>query len=132
MAKEHPPEVRAQAMAALLAGQGVNEVAEEYKLPPSTVSRWKAKAREEAGRSDDVGELLLAYLTENLRTLRAQVETFREPEWLRAQEADAAAVLHGVLCDKSIRLLEALEGSGVRPSTPTRNGRNRVRQHEPL
>ena len=125
----HDPETRAAAMAALLEGQAVSAVAKEYKLPPSTVSRWKAKAREEAGRSDDVGELLLDYLTENLRTLRAQAQAFRDPEWLRAQEADAAAVLHGVLTDKAVRLLEALEGSGVR-SQPSPNGhRNRVRQH---
>lgn len=129
MAKEHPPEVRAQAMAALLAGQGVTEVAKEYELPPSTVSRWKAKARKEAGRSDDVGALLLDYLSENLRTLRAQVVAFRDPEWLHAQEAHAAAVLHGVLTDKAVRLLEALEGSGVQ-SSPSANGhRNRVRNH---
>lgn len=128
MASEHPPEVKGQVMAALLAGQGVTETAQEYDLPTSTVSRWKKKAREEAGRTDDVGVLLLDYLTENLRTLRAQASAFRDPKWLEKQEADAAAVLHGVLCDKSIRLLEALEGSGVQP-TPETNGRNRVRNH---
>jgi len=126
----HSPETKAAAMAALLQGQAVVKVAEEYRLPESTVSRWKKDAREEAGRSDDVGELLLDYLTENLRTLRAQVVTFRDPNWLKAQDADAAAVLHGVLTDKAVRLLEALEGSGVH-STPTtnRHPRNRVRDH---
>lgn len=123
MASEHAPEVKAAVMAALLTGQGVSQVAEEYDLPTSTVSRWKAKAREEAGRTDDVGALLLDYLTENLRTLRAQVETFRDPAWLREQPADASAVLHGVLADKAVRLLEALEGSGVERSTNTNGNR---------
>ena len=131
MAKEHSPEIRAAAMAALLAGQGVSEVAEEYALPSSPVSRWKAEARKEAGRSDDVGELLLDYLSENLRTLRAQAVAFRDPDWLRDQEANSAAVLHGVMTDKAVRLLEALQGSGVQPVPLSRNGhpRNRVRGH---
>lgn len=108
--KVYDPEVRAAAMAALLAGQGVNEVAREYRLPSSTVSRWKKEAREMAGRSNDVGELLLAYLHTNLETLTAQAVAFRDAKWLREQQADQVAVLHGVLTDKAVRLLEALSG----------------------
>ena len=54
--KHHEPEIRAAVMAALLAGQGVSAVARKYRLPESTVSRWKADARREAGLSDDIGE----------------------------------------------------------------------------
>ena len=96
-------------MAALLSGQGVKEVAREYSIPPSTVSRWKKEARKEAGRSDDVGELLLDYLRENLATLCAQARAFRQPEWLADQDASSVAVLHGVMTDKAVRLLEAME-----------------------
>ena len=110
-APHHPPEVRAAVMAAVLAGQGVSQVAAEYNLPTSTVSRWKSEARREAGLSDDVGALLLDYLTENLSTLTAQAVVFRDPEWLRTQAAGELAVLHGVMCDKAVRLLEALEAS---------------------
>lgn len=111
--KHHEPEVRAAAMSALLAGQGVSEVAREYRLPESTVSRWKADARREAGLTDDIGELLLGYLRENLQSLRAQVVAFRDPAWLKEQRAGELGVLHGILCDKSIRLLEALDGGPV-------------------
>jgi len=97
-------------MAALLAGQGVLSVAAEYELPPTTVSRWRKEARKEAGRGD-VGELLLDYLTEALNTLREQAVVFGDPEWLKAQSASEAGVLHGILCDKSIRLLEAMSTS---------------------
>lgn len=133
MPSEHPPEVKAEVMAALLAGQGVTETAEQYNIPKSTVSRWKKKARQEAGRTDDVGALLLEYLTENLTTLRAQARAFRDPEWLRAQDAADAAVLHGVLTDKAVRLLEALEGAPVAPTVASngtgRDPRNRVAGH---
>lgn len=128
MASEHPPEIRAEVMSCLLQGQGVTTVAKQYDIPTSTVSRWKRKAREEAGRTDDVGALLLEYLTENLTTLRAQAERFRDPEWLAQQDAADVAVLHGVLTDKAVRLLEAMESAPV-ASTPSGNGRNRVRGH---
>jgi transposase-like protein len=110
-AKHYAPEVRAAAMAALLAGQGVNEVAAQYRLPKQTVSRWRKQARTEADRSDDVGALLLAYLRENLITLREQAVTFRDPRWLKRQSAADAGVLHGILTDKAVRLLEAMEPS---------------------
>lgn len=118
----HDPEVRAAAMAALLAGQGVLQVAAEYKLPKATVSRWRQEARAEAGRSEDVGALLLDYLSESLETLRAQAVAFRDPEWLHRQDASEAGVLHGILCDKAVRLLEALDPSAGGTSTPRRPG----------
>ena len=59
-------------MAALLAGQGVSAVAREYAIPESTVSRWRANARRDAGLSDNIGELLLGYVRENLTTLQVQ------------------------------------------------------------
>jgi transposase-like protein len=100
-------------MAALLAGQGVGAVAAEYRLPTSTVSRWRAEARREAGLSDDVGELLLGYLRENLCTLQAQAVAFRDAAWLKAQPAGELAVLHGVMTDKAVRLLEAMAAGPV-------------------
>ena len=111
MKQHHDAETRAACMASLLQGQAVSAVAAHYSLPTSTVSRWKAEARKEAGRSDDMGELLLDYLTEALTTLRAQQEVFRDPTWLRSQDAGELAVLHGVTVDKVVRLLEALEAS---------------------
>jgi hypothetical protein len=96
-------------MAALLAGQGVNVTARDYRLPKATVQRWKVEARAAAGRSDDIGALLMGYLKSGLATLREQHVTMRDPAYLRTQSAGDLAVLHGVLMDKVIRLLEALE-----------------------
>jgi len=108
--KVYDPEQKAAVMAALLAGQGVAEVARQYRLPKSTVSRWRQEARAAAGRSEDIGEILLEYLRENLVTLRAQAIHFRDPDWLRQWPAEQLAVLHGVMTDKAVRLLEAMEG----------------------
>lgn len=105
-ATQHPPELRAEVTAALLAGQGVGAVAKTYELPRSTVSRWKQQAE----ITDDIGDLLLKYLRTGIATLTEQHTVFRDPEWLKGQPAGELAVLHGVLTDKVVRLLEAMEG----------------------
>lgn len=126
--KVYPEEVKAQAMAALMTGQSVSSVAREYELPKGTVSRWKGEAYEviDEGNADgsaivrtqnvheeneDVGSLLLTYLRSNLRALTVQAEVFADPQWLRGQEASQLAVLHGVMTDKAVRLLEAMSGA---------------------
>jgi transposase-like protein len=117
--REYSDEIKAQVMAALLAGQSVSAVAREYSLPKGTVSSWrKAALRELDGgavenestqKGSELGDLVLAYLRENLITLRAQAVHFRDPKWLSRQDASELAVLHGVVTDKAIRLLEAID-----------------------
>jgi len=111
---EHSPETKAAAMAALLQGQSVSSVARDYDLPKGTVSGWRRQAREQAGvypvatqKTAEIGELLTDYLRANLRALQAQAEVFARPDWLEKQTASDAAVLHGVMTDKAVRLLEA-------------------------
>lgn len=116
----YPPEVKAAVMAALLTGQSVGSIAEQYHLPPGTVSSWKTRASgvqsvadvaEVANQKREIGDLVLTYLKANLQTLHNQVRLFGDQEWLRQQPAGEVAVLHGVLTDKAIRLLEALASS---------------------
>jgi transposase-like protein len=113
--KAHDPELRQQVIAALLAGQGVREVARQYQLSPGLVHAWRQTLPQEqlerlrTEKADLIGELLSGYLTEVVTTLRVQAEFFRDGKWLAAQPASEAAVLHGVLTDKAIRLLEAAE-----------------------
>ena len=110
----HDPDVRAACMAALLTGQGTTAVAAEYNLPLATVSRWRKEARRTAGKSDDIGALVRDYLRANLTALQAQATVFSDPAWLKEQGASEAGVLHGIMTDKAIRLLEAME-----PEDPT-------------
>lgn len=111
--KHHEVEVKAQVMAALLSGQGVAETARQYRIPVSTVSDWKRRAWQEAGRETDIGVLLLDYLRENLTTLQVQAIAFRDRGWLKELGGSDAAVLHGVMVDKTVRLLEAMEPTEV-------------------
>lgn len=125
---KYSSESKAAAMAALLAGQSCSQVAAEYKIPEGTVKAWsvRMRARPEVAavasennrvatekKATEIGDLLVQYLRANLETLAAQQVVFRDPVWLRDQTADALAVLHGVLTDKAVRLLEALGGAST-------------------
>jgi transposase-like protein len=106
---KYSEETKSAVMAALLAGQSLNQVAKEYNVPRSTLSRWKNSDVPLNGtQKKEIGDLLLDYLRANLETLTAQAEMFKNPEWLKKQTASDAAVLHGVMTDKAIRLLEAM------------------------
>ena len=111
--KRYSDEMKAGAMAALLAGQSVSKVAKEYRIPRGTVGRWSSELRRstkhfEEEKKEEIGDLLMGYLEENLRTLVVQSQVFGDPDWVREQDAQELAVLHGVLADKTIRILEAI------------------------
>lgn len=111
--KRHSDEVRAQVMAALLAGQGVQEVATQYEIDKSVVSRWRAALPSEqlqlvaSKKGERIEALLFDYLTETLTTLKEQAVIARERDYITKQPAGELAVLHGVMADKAVRLLEA-------------------------
>ena len=112
--KAHDDATRAAVIAALLAGQRVEEVAKEYRLPASTVRTWKRPAQAKfdelrAKHEEEFDELIFKYLRASVRSLAIQVEHFGDKDWLRAQSASELAVLHGVQTDKAVLLLTALE-----------------------
>lgn len=110
-------------MASLLAGQGVCEIAAQYNLPESTVTEWKSTLSLEQfveirrKKGEKIERLLFSYLTQTLETLEAQAKVVSEREYIVKQPADSLAVLHGVMADKSIRLLEAIERARI-PAKP--------------
>ena len=111
MARTYSDETKAAVMAALLAGQSVSSVAKEYDIPKGTISNWKTRrlrgVSQNGTQKRSLDDLLVQYVEENLITLRTQAEVFRDEKWLKRQTASEAAVLHGVLADKTVRLLEA-------------------------
>jgi transposase-like protein len=112
----HDDATRAAVTAALLTGQSVSSVADEYNLPRGTVAYWKGQLSNPISEASpnaktEIGDLLLGYLRANIAALTAQQEVFADKTWLRKQPANELAVLHGVSADKAIRLLEALDKS---------------------
>jgi transposase-like protein len=126
---DYSDDIKARCLAALLAGQTATQVAATFGVPVGTLRSWKSRHREGGPvatvameKRERIGTLLLEYLEEGLTTLREQVKVFRDPDWLKKQPASELAVLHGVVADKQIRLLEALavpdepSDEGVSPS----------------
>lgn len=116
--RSYDDQTKAAVMAALLEGQSVSKVADAYSVPKRTVSNWRKAVIRQTGtnctQKGDGGrleDLLLAYVQENLVTLREQAKHFRNLIWLEKQDASSVAVLHGVIADKAIRLLEVFGGS---------------------
>ena len=106
---------KAAVLTALMEGQSINSVAKEYNIPKGTVSNWKNNPPSiEQTQKKEIGDLLLEYLSANLEALRVQVEHFKDKEWLKKQNAADVAVLHGVMTDKAVRLIEALSASDSR------------------
>lgn len=111
--KAHSEETRATVMAALLAGQGVTEIARQYQVPKATISRIKNEVLpdelEQVGteKRARVENLLFSYLTRNLEALGNQCEVAGREAYINQQSGSDLATLHGVMADKAIRLLEA-------------------------
>lgn len=117
---EYSEQIRAQALAALLAGQSFSEVARSMGVPIGTLKSWKQRsadvlngpdgtdASSASTKKERIGALLLDYLVSTLETLKAQQVVFADATWLKQQSASEVAILHGVLADKTIRLLEGL------------------------
>lgn len=109
--RQYDPETKAAVRAALLAGQSVSSVAAEYKIPRGTISTWRRNVDSlyevDQPQKREVGELLLEYLRANLQALKAQAEQFSDKAWLKEQDASDLAILHGVMTDKAVRLMEA-------------------------
>ncbi len=109
--KPHGDEVKAQVMAALLAGQGVNEVAEAFDVPKQTVSEWAQSeqfGQVRTKKGERIANLTFGYLEAILDGLTKQVQIVSTPEYINKQSAADVAVLHGVMADKGFRLLSAV------------------------
>lgn len=115
--KAHSDETRSAVMAALLAGQGVNEVAREYKIDPSIVSRWRKSIPETQlqqvaiEKKEHIGDLVEKHLRASLIACERIAQITNDDVWLSKQSGDSLAVFYGVLSDKSLRLLEAAQNA---------------------
>ena len=110
-------EVRAEVIAALLAGQGVSEVSRRYKIPKATVSRLKnglaveQLEQIETGKKEKLSALIENHLTESLKAATTLAQKVSNDDWFIKQNAADIGVLYGILTDKSIRILEAAESA---------------------
>ena len=112
-----PDEVKAAAMADLILLAPAT-VAAKYGIKPATVRQWKRRelaalapmrVTDVTEKKSRIGALALEYLEANFNAQIAQAYVTSDPNYINRQPAGELAILHGVLADKSIRLLEALQ-----------------------
>lgn len=113
----HGDDTKAAVLAALLAGQSANAVARTYNLSKSTVSAWAGEARAssdgfEPKKRDEIGGLVADALRGYLVAISVLTGRTHDETWFREQSAADIAVLIGVLTDKAVRILEAVESAG--------------------
>jgi hypothetical protein len=125
--REYDDATKAAVMAALLEGQSVRYVANQYQVPHGTVAHW-AKTKEtwidpavspvshevqpesyKKGR--EIGALIVSLLETELEALKKIANAVTDPDWLLRQNAADVAVLAGVMQDKAFRKIEALSAA---------------------
>ena len=115
--QKHSDETRAAALAALLEGQGVTEVARIYKLPKSTVQDIKRSIESEefaqvrSKKQESLAGLIEDHLQASLKAAANIAKQTNNAEWLNKQDADKLGVFYGIVTDKSVRILEAAEAA---------------------
>ena len=110
----HDGELKAQCIALLLQGQVPSAIEKTTGVSKWTIYKWKRegdvsqalKDMEEERRAEIEG-LMFEYVTTGLRSLRKQAEVMGEDDWIRKQNAEGLAIVHGVAFDKVVRVLEA-------------------------
>lgn len=111
--KAHTDDIRAQVIAALLAGENVSDVSRRMQLDKSVVSRIKNTiapeklqqvATETAGQMDS---LICGYLEKNFAALSAICELASDVTYLRRYAPNQIAELHEKLAGKAFQLIEA-------------------------
>jgi transposase-like protein len=115
----HSPELRAQVVAAVLAGTSIAQAAKQFGVSKSLVSQWSQSpevrtVRTQPTRARDpetIADLLYDLVAEHIATLRAQLRATARPEWLEKQSAAELADLLGAEQSSLIRLL-----AGFRPA----------------
>lgn len=110
--RRHSDETRAAVIAALLAGQGVNQVADKFGLDSGMVSRWKQSVPAEIWdgikeqKKERLVDLVEAHLMASLKASTKVAEQAHNDKWRDQQSAENLAVFYGVLSDKAFRLIE--------------------------
>jgi len=115
----YPEEIKAMAIVEMLKGNSASYVSEKFNIPEGTLFYWRseyglANVKESSIASQkkaEIGNLLMGLLEQELITLQAIAKAASNPDWLDRQSADDLAVFFGVMHDKNIKKIEALNGA---------------------
>jgi transposase-like protein len=133
VAKRHPPEVRAAAVAAVKIGDQPAAVARRFGISQGRLTEWCQRDLPELSGSPggtpgayvrerertELLDLVEEFVSESLTTLSAQARLARDPAWFKKQSALGIAEYRGVELDRLIRILPAFRPADDEPGEPT-------------
>lgn len=112
--KAYAKDLRARAIAALIAGESPTAVADRLNLPRTSVRNWRLalgpEKLAEVSRNTDgrLDALVCDYLEQLLRALSAQGIAVKDPEYLGTQSARDIAALYERMTDGAVLMLDRL------------------------
>jgi transposase-like protein len=123
----HSPELRAQVVAAVLAGATLAQASRQFGVGKATVLEWTRAARAESEQFEPsnardpalfLRELLFDLIATNLQTLRVQLQAATRPDWIEKQSAAELAQLVVAERDTLVRLLAGFQSADAQPDQP--------------
>ena len=117
---QHSAELRAQVVAAVLAGMTMGQAALKFGVDKSLVSRWVATDATEYRTRQlfAIEGLLLDLVAQHATTLTAELQAAARPDWLERQSAADLAQLVVAQRDTLIRLLAGFRPANDEPEQP--------------
>lgn len=106
-------EIKADVIAGLLVGLGVNEISRKHGISSGAVSKIKAELDEDKkallpeNNQERIEDLLIKSLKEHLKALETIALVAQDERYIRSQSAGQVADLHSEIRNWSVQLLEA-------------------------
>lgn len=119
----------AKVLTSWIAGDTILETAEKLGVSDSTVWRIRNECPDELlqfveiAKAEKITALVEKNLEENLLAMNRIVKVTEDEAWIKAQRAPELATLYGVINDKTVRILAAIERA---------NDRARMEQRGPV
>jgi transposase-like protein len=135
--KRHPPELRAQAIAAVASGEQPAAVAKRLGISQGLLHGWWKQHADDVGLSEvsrnpgahvrerehtELIDLVEQLVIESVKALSAQARVAGRDAWIERQSARGLADYRGVEFDRIIRLLAAFRPVDDEPSDDAIDG----------
>lgn len=117
-------------------GQSLHFIADETGLSLSTIHRIRKGIPEEILKQheiieqNEIGKLIMEGLKANLEATQRIVEVTKDEVWLKAQRAPELGTFYGIISDKTVRILSAMERAAEQQQIATSMERDRQRELE--
>jgi transposase-like protein len=121
---KYSDETKAAVMAALLEGQSISKVSDEFDIPRSTVGNWSAKLNQSGvpsvpdEKKSEIGDRLLILVNKMVDAQIAMLEVMTEKDYLRNQDLAEMGMSFGVNNDKLDRILARISDANANDRTP--------------